>query len=146
MKIARLPMQILAILLQVYFFVQTVFLLVTGHCTYMGELQESSWGSMLYTLLIVIGCEMVSLPEAILQIKSTRGAYRRVYFFAMIGNAMLFLSLAYYTVPGTVLCMISYVVLFVLRIINLVRNSLDIADPRRNVNDERWEQHVSYYA
>lgn len=142
MKIARLPMQILAILLQVYFFVQTAFFLLTGHCTYMGELVESSWASLLYTLLIVIGCEIVSLPEAILQIKSTRGPYRFVYFFIMLNNALTFLSMAYYTVPGTVLCMISYVVLFVLRIINLVKNALGVANHRKMFNANTRRKHA----
>lgn len=34
--------------------------------------------------------------------------------------------MAYYSFPGTVICMVSYAVLFILRIINLELNTVDV--------------------
>ncbi|MBQ7357400.1 MAG: hypothetical protein IJW65_01550 [Clostridia bacterium] len=126
MKIARIPVQIIAILLQIYFIVETIRLYLYGYVMYMGEPIESAWFSMLFTLCVVVVCEVVSLVDAILFIKSKKSVYSKIYLTLVIVNAVFFMTMAYYSVIGTTVCMSVYAVLFVARIVNLVLNVIDI--------------------
>ena len=126
MKIARLPIQVIAILLQIYFIVETIRLHTCGYVVYMGEPIESSWFSMLFTLVIVTGCEILSLIDAILFVISKKKAYSIIYLLLVVLNAFLFMTMAYYSDVGTMICMSFYALLFVLRIINFVRNSIEV--------------------
>ena len=92
----------------------------------MGEPVSSGWFSMLFTLVIVVGCEVISFLDAFLFVISKRNKYSVIYLILVILNALLFMTLAYYSMPGTVICLISYGVLFILRIINLGLNAIDI--------------------
>lgn len=125
-KIARIPVQIIAILLQIYFIVETIRLYLYGYVMYMGEPIESAWFSMLFTLCVVVVCEVVSLVYAILFIKSKKSVYSKIYLTLVIVNAVFFMTMAYYSVIGTTVCMSVYAVLFVARIVNLVLNVIDI--------------------
>lgn len=125
-KIARIPVQIIAILLQIYFIVETIRLYLYGYVMYMGEPIESAWFSMLFTLCVVVVCEVVSLVDAILFIKSKKSVYSKIYLTLVIVNAVFFMTMAYYSVIGTTVCMSVYAVLFVARIVNLVLNVIDI--------------------
>ncbi len=126
MKIARLPIQVIALLLQIYFFVETIRLNICGYVIYMGEPIESAWFSMLFTLLVVIACEVVSLVDAILFVVSKTNTYSILYLVLVIINAALFMTMAYYSDVGTTICLAFYAILFVLRIINLILNSVEV--------------------
>ena len=77
--IIRFPFQIIALLLQIYFIVETIRLYFCGYVMYMGEPIESAWFSMLFTLLVVVACEVVSFIEAILFANSKKNAYSKIY-------------------------------------------------------------------
>ena len=125
-KILRLPFQVLALLLQLYFIIETIRLYICGYVVYMGEPIESSWFSMLFTLIVVVACEVVSMLDAIMFVAIKRSKYSVVYLVLILINAFIFMSMAYYSAIGTITCLSSYAILFVLRIINLVSNCIDI--------------------
>lgn len=125
-KKLRLPLQIIAILLQVYFIIETARLYTCGYVMFMGEPVGPGWFSMLFTLVIVVGCEVISFLDAFLFVISKRNKYSVIYLMLVILNALLFMTLAYYSMPGTVICLVYYAVLFILRIINLGLNVVDI--------------------
>lgn len=126
MKIARLPIQTVALLLQIYFIVETVRLYACGYVMYMGEPIESAWFSMLFTLLVVVACEAVSLVDAIFFIKTKHTWYAKIYLMLLITNACMFMTMAYYSTVGTTVCLSFYAGLFLLRILNLVLNMVDV--------------------
>lgn len=125
-KIIRLPFQSIALFLQIYFIVETIRLYVCGYVMYMGEPIESAWFSMLFTLLVVVACEVVSLIDAILFVISKKNLYSKMYLGLVLINACFFMTMAYYSVVGTTICLSFYAMLFVLRGVNLVLNSIDI--------------------
>ena len=125
-KIFRLPFQALALLLQLYFIIETIRLYICGYVVYMGDPIESSWFSMLFTLIVVVACEVVSMLDAIMLVVIKRSKYSVVYLVLILINAFIFMSMAYYSAIGTIICLSSYAILFVLRIINLVLNCIDI--------------------
>ena len=126
MKIARLPLQAVALLLQIYFIVETIRLYIDGYVMFMGEPVENSWFSLLTTLVIVVACEIVSLADAALFIRSQKSKYSKIYFALVIINACCFMTMSYYSNVGTTICMSLYAILFMLRIVNLALNSIDI--------------------
>ena len=125
-KIFRLPFQALALLLQLYFIIETIRLYICGYVVYMGDPIESSWFSMLFTLIVVVACEVVSMLDAIMFVVIKRSKYSVVYLVLILINAFIFMSMAYYSAIGTIICLSSYAILFVLRIINLVLNCIDV--------------------
>lgn len=127
MKNARLPLQILALFLHVRFAMETLRLHLRGYVIFFGETNDDAWTAMLATLAIVTVCETISLVEAILFAASTQTKYAKAYLVMVVINAGLFITMAYYTTPGTVVCMASYAVLLVLRVINLVFSATDAA-------------------
>ena len=124
MRIARLSMQALALLLQTYFIVETIRLYISGYVMYMGEPIESAWFSMLFTLLVVVACELISFVEGILFMITNQNIYSKIYFVLIFINAGAFMTMAYYSTVGTIICLSIYTALFVLRIVNLVSNSI----------------------
>ena len=126
MKIVRLPLQILALLLQTYFIVETVRLFVDSYILHPGESSEEGWFAMLFTLLIVIACEVISIFDVIIFVITEFGVYSIIYLVLMIANAYCFMNLAYYSAAGTIISMTLYAILYILRIINLVHNSADL--------------------
>ena len=126
MKKLRLIIQVIALLLQVYFIVETVRLCIDGYAVYMGQPIESSWYSMLFTLIIVTACEVVSFVEAIIFNEMKKSKYSKLYLALVIVNGILFMTMAYYSTVGTTICMISYAVIFILRIVNLVTSCIDV--------------------
>lgn len=126
MKIVRLPLQILALLLHTYFIVETVRLFVDSYILHPGESSEEGWFAMLFTLLIVIACEVISFLDVIIFVITEFGVYSIIYLVLMIANAYCFMNLAYYSAAGTIISMTLYAILYVLRIINLVHNSADL--------------------
>ena len=128
--IVRLPLQIIALLLQFYFIVETIRLYCCGYVTYMGDPVESSWFSMLFTLIVVAACEVVSFVEAIIFVRTKRNVYSKIYLALVIVNACCFMTMAYYSTLGTIICLLFYAILFVLRIINFVINLIDLRKKR----------------
>ena len=126
MKIVRLPIQIMAILLQTYFIVETIHLYTRGYVTFMGAPIENAWFSLLFTLLVVVACEVISFVDAVLFVVSKHNVYSFLYLAIFKINAVCFMTLAYNSGVGTILCMVLYAILFVLRIVNFVLNSLDL--------------------
>ena len=124
--IIRFPFQIIALLLQIYFIVETIRLYFCGYVMYMGEPIESAWFSMLFTLLVVIACEVVSFIDAILFVSFKKNKYSKIYLTLVIVNACCFMTMAYYNTVGTTICLSLYAVLFILRVINVIVNFIDI--------------------
>ena len=124
--IIRLPFQIIALLLQIYFIVETIRLYLCGYVMYMGEPIESAWFSMLFTLVVVVVCEVVSFIEAILFVSFKKNLYSKIYLALTIANACCFMTMAYYSTVGTTICLLCYAILFVLRVVNLVMNFFDL--------------------
>ncbi len=93
---------------------------------YMGEPIGTSWFSMLFTLLVVVGCEIISFIDAILFVKTKKTKFSKLYLALIIINALCFRGMMYYTAPGTIICLVSYALLFAIRIRNLVENTADI--------------------
>ena len=122
-SVLRLLLQALSLALQILFIVETVNLHVRGYVTYQGEAMNY-WFSMLSTLVIVVMCEVVSFIEAALFAFTQKSKYSWIYAGLVILNAVLFCNLAYYTVPGTVVCLAFYGILFVIRIFNFVQNGI----------------------
>ena len=120
--IIRLPLQIIALLLQFYFIVETIRFYCCGYVMYEGEPIESSWYSMLFTLIVVTACEVVSFVEAILFASFKKNVYSKIYLALVIVNACCFMNMAYYSIPGTIICLSFYAILAVLRIVNLTFN------------------------
>ena len=128
--IVRLPLQIIALLLQFYFIVETIRLYCCGYVMYEGEPIESSWFAMLFTLIVVVACEVLSFVEAILFASFKKNVYSKIYLALIIVNACCFMSMAYYSTLGTIICLSFYAILFVLRIINFVINLIDLRKKR----------------
>ena len=124
-------MQTIALLLQIYFIGETIRLYACGYVMYMGEPIESPWFSMLFTLLVVTACEIVSLVDAIFFIKTKHSKYAKIYLILIIINACFFMTMAYYSVVGTTVCLSFYAVIFLLRIVNLVLNMREVLKKHR---------------
>ena len=133
MKYIRLPIQITALFLQTYFFVETIRLHICGYIVYGGRPMESAWFSMLFTLLVVVACEILSFTDAVLSLISNRNVCNFIYLAAIVVNAILFMSLAYYSTVGTIVCISFYALLFVARIVNLILNLTQIIKNRRGI-------------
>ena len=129
----RLPFQLIALLLQIYFITETIRLYVCGYVMYMGEPIESAWFSMLFTLLIVIACEIVSFVEAVLFVSFKHNLYSILYLMLIIANACCFMTMAYYSTVGTIICLSLYSILFVLRVVNLIMNFMDMRKKHRHL-------------
>ena len=126
MKYIRLPIQVIALLLQIYYFIETIRLYTCGYVVYGGKPIESSWFSLLFTLLVVFACEILSFADAVLLLVSKRNIYNFIYLAATVENAFLFMGLAYYSTVGTIVCISFYALLFIARIVNLVLNLIQI--------------------
>ena len=123
MKEARLPFQIFALLLQVWFIIETIKMLLY-------KSGEEGWFALLFTLLIVIACEVVSFVDIILFVISKHNLYSFINLALYVVNAVLFMTVIYYDSVGTVIGLSLYAVIFILRIINLVQNFMDIVKER----------------
>lgn len=132
-QIIRLPLQITALLLQIYFVIETIRLYACGYVVYMGEPIENGWFSLLFTLIVVVACEVFSVADAILFVIFKKNVYSKIYLGLVITNACFFMTMAYYSTAGTVICLSFYAILFVLRILNLLFNIVDIFKKRQNV-------------
>ena len=119
MSNTRLTAQIVAILLQIYFFIQTILFLACGHAIFPFKPIEDAWLSMIFTLLIVAACELASLTEGILQVIMKRSILSYAYVALTVIVMVLFMKFAYYSTPGTVVCLSLYGALFVWRAINI---------------------------
>ena len=118
-KLIRIPFQIIALLLHTYFVFKTteMFLNKTG---------ENAWFSMLFTLLIVIACEVVSFIDIILFVISKHNIYSYINLSLFIINVIFFMTVNYYYSVGTVIGLSLYAALYILRVVNLVLNFIDI--------------------
>ena len=118
-KLIRIPFQIIALLLHTYFAFKTteMFLNKTG---------EDAWFSMLFTLLIVIACEIVSFIDIILFVISKHNIYSYINLSLFIINVIFFMTVNYYYSVGTVIGLSLYAALYILRVVNLVLNFIDI--------------------
>ena len=118
-KLIRIPFQIIALLLHTYFVFKTteMFLNKTG---------EDAWFSMLFTLLIVIACEVVSFIDIILFVISKHNIYSYINLLLFIINVIFFMTVNYYYSVGTVIGLSLYAALYILRVVNLVLNFIDI--------------------
>ena len=118
-KLLRIPFQIIALLLHTYFVFKTteMFLNKTG---------EDAWFSMLFTLLIVIACEVVSFIDIILFVISKHNIYSYINLSLFIINVIFFMTVNYYYSVGTVIGLSLYAALYILRVVNLVLNFIDI--------------------
>ena len=118
-KLIRMPFQIIALLLHTYFVFKTteMFLNKTG---------EDAWFSMLFTLLIVIACEVVSFIDIILFVISKHNTYSYINLSLFIINVIFFMTVNYYYSVGTVIGLSLYAALYILRVVNLVLNFIDI--------------------
>ena len=141
MKIVRLPIQMIALLLQTYFIVETIHLYTRGYVTFMGTSVENVWFSLLFTLLVVVACEVVSFVDVVLFVASKHNVYSFIYLALFAINAICFMTLAYNSGFGTIFCMVLYAILFVLRIVNCVLNVMELVKtckrtPARSSNNE----------
>lgn len=125
-NIIRLPFQVIALILQTYFIVETIRLYLYGYVMYQGEAIEDSWFAMLFTLTVVAVCETISFVETLLFVKAKKSEYSKFYLILFIVNASCFLTMAYYSVIGTTICMVCYGILFIVRIVNLVLNFVNV--------------------
>ena len=118
-KAIRIQYQIIALFLQTCFAVKTIdmFLNKTG---------EDAWFAMLFTLIIVIACEVVSFIDIILFLVSKRNIYSFINLALFIINAIFFMTVNYYYSVGTIIGLSIYAALYILRIVNLVLNFTDI--------------------
>ena len=118
-KLIRIPFQIIALLLHTYFVFKTteMFLNKTG---------EDAWFSMLFTLLIVIACEVVSFIDIILFVISKHNIYSYINLSLFIINVIFFMTVNYYYSVGMVIGLSLYAALYILRVVNLVLNFIDI--------------------
>ena len=118
-KLIRIPFQIIALLFHTYFVFKTteMFLNKTG---------EDAWFSMLFTLLIVIACEVVSFIDIILFVISKHNTYSYINLSLFIINVIFFMTVNYYYSVGTVIGLSLYAALYILRVVNLVLNFIDI--------------------
>ena len=118
-KSIRIPFQIIALLLHTCYIFNTidVFLNKSG---------EEGWFALLFTLLIVIACEVVSFIDIILFIISKHNIYSFINLALFIINAILFMTVIYYYSIGTVIGLSLYAALYILRIVNLALNFIDI--------------------
>ena len=119
LKILRIPFQLVALILHTYFIVKTVDL-------FLNKSGKEGWFALLFTLLIVIACEVVSFIDIIFFVISKRNVYSFINLALFIMNAILFMTLIYYYSVGTVIGLSLYAALYILRIINLVLNFIDI--------------------
>ena len=117
-KVVRIPFQIIALLLQTCFFIKTIDL-------FLNKTGEDAWFSMLFTLLIVIACEVVSFIEIVLFVISKHNVYSFINLALFIINVILFMTVIYYYSVGTVIGLSFYAVIYILRIVNLVLNVID---------------------
>ena len=117
-KLIRIPFQIIALLLLTYYIFKTIdmFLNKTG---------EDAWFSMLFTLLIVIACEVVSFIDIILFVISKHNIYSYINLSLFIINVIFFMTVNYYYSVGTVIGLSLYAALYILRVVNLVLNFID---------------------
>ena len=127
MRNARFTAQIVVLVLQIYFFVQTLLLHTTGSAVFPFKPIGDGWTSMKFTLMVVLFCEIFALADAILALLSRRSIYGFAYLALLLINAYLFRTMAYYSTAGTVVCMILYTVLFVLRINRMIAHF--VSDP-----------------
>ena len=118
-KLIRIPFQMIALLLHTYFVFKTteMFLNKTG---------ENAWFSMLFTLLIVIACEVVSFIDIILFVISKHNIYSYINLSLFFINVIFFMTVNYYYSVGTVIGLLIYAALYILRAVNLVLNFIDI--------------------
>ena len=118
-KLIRIPFQIIALLLHTYFILKTIDMILN-------KSGEEGWFALLFTLLIVIACEVVSFIDIILFIISKHNIYSFINLALFIINAILFMTVIYYYSIGTVIGLSLYAALYILRIVNLALNFIDI--------------------
>ena len=119
----RLPLQVIALFLHVYAIVEIIrvnlYILNT-------EPPENSFHAAIFTLIIVTACEFLSLLDAILLLQSKKNKYPKIYLALIIINAFFFMGLAYNGTVETVICLSFYIILLIIRIVNLVLNAKEI--------------------
>ena len=118
-KSIRMPFQIIALLLHTYYIFKTIDM-------FLNKSGEEGWFALLFTLLIVIACEVVSFIDIILFIISKHNIYSFINLALFIINAILFMTVIYYYSIGTVIGLSLYAALYILRIVNLALNFIDI--------------------
>ena len=118
-KLIRIPFQIIALLLHTYFVFKTTE-------TFLNKTGENALFSMLFTLLIVIACEVVSFIDIILFVISKHNIYSYINLSLFIINVIFFMTVNYYYSVGTVIGLSLYAALYILRVVNLVLNFIDI--------------------
>ena len=119
LKIIRIPFQLIALMVHTYFIVKTVEL-------FLNKTGEDAWFSLLFTLLIVIACEVVSFIDIILFVISKHNIYSYINLLLFIINVIFFMTVNYYYSVGTVIGLSLYAALYILRVVNLVLNFIDI--------------------
>ncbi len=117
-KSVRIPFQIIALLLQSYFIFLTVDL-------FLNKSGEGAWSALLFTLLIVIACEVVSFVDIILFVISKHNIYSFINLALFIVNVILYMNVTYYSSIGTIIGLLLYAALYIIRIVNLVLNLID---------------------
>ena len=120
LKIIRIPFQLIALMFHTYFIVKTVELFLNK----LGG--EEGWFALLFTLLIVIACEIVSFIDIILFVISKHNIYSYINLLLFIINVIFFMNVNYYYSVGTVIGLSLYAALYILRVVNLVLNFIDI--------------------
>ena len=126
MKLTRWFFQAATLFLQTRFFVETFRLHWDGYVILLGDENRHPFFAMLSTLLIVIACELVSLVDLVLFFESKKNKFCYVYLGLFLLNALFFVTMAYYSTAGTIVCMVSYGVLYVARLVNWVLNSVEV--------------------
>ena len=112
----RLPIQIIALLIQIDFALKTIQLFDHGYVECLGQ-PMNSFESIIFTLILVVACEVVFLADAVLFAVFKRNVYSFVYLALYVANAAIFMTMAYYSEAGTTICFVSYCLLFVLRVL-----------------------------
>ena len=122
LKAHRIPFQIIALLLQTFYIIKLAENALRAE-------GEDAWFGFLFTLFIVIACETVSLVDAVLLVITRHNAYSFIYSALFIVNAVFFLKINFYDTVGTVIGLLLYAALYILRIVNVVLNFKDIHTP-----------------
>ena len=127
MKKARLPLQVITISLQLYFFIEMIRLFFGEYIFYMWDSANSDPESAITTLAVVALCEVISLVEVIFFIISKHSAYSYIYLALLIINAVCFIALLGYSTVGNMICFSLYLIIFILRVVNLVLNTVEVS-------------------
>ena len=118
----RLPLQAIALFLHIYAIIEIIRVSIYIFNT---ESAQNAFHAAIFTLIIVSVCEFLSLLDAILLLQSKKNKYSKIYLALIFINAFFFMGLIYNGTVETVICLSFYIILLIIRIVNLVLSSVE---------------------